>query len=715
MGVLEMTQIKSKLINEYKNLIEYAEEEINPHKHSLFLTRALAAYSVTLLYPNENKDNIIRHIVDGAKDNGLDIIYYIKETNELCFVQSKFNHAGNSEPELGDIKKFLDGIRDILQLKFHKFNEKVNALKNEIIEALNKGGLKYKAVLAYTAINLSETSLIEFREFKKEQNNANETADFEIINQKRLYSSLIGAGNKINLEVALKEWGKYSGEMKGFYGHISAIQIFNWYENHGDNLFDLNIRKMLGNTDINQEIIDTLSISPEKFWYFNNGITMICDSADKKAIYGSLRDLGVFDCKGISIVNGAQTIGSIGKFGQQSEENKNKLEEVYVSFRVISIERVNEEGEAFADEVFAKDITKTNNRQNKIEPRDFLVLDPIQREIENQLKIEGVKYYLMREEVELSTDTSLTLREATRALSFAKDIDSTILVRTNPGLIYSDLQHSRYKKLFNPSITGIYIWNCVKIQRRIEECIENLLNIGMEEEEEATLIYSKEVISKIIFDSIGSPNIDKGSQINDEVIDNFEISSKVRIILSNVKEVIKENNKTIPNIFKNHNDMREIYSKVGELLDIQNIVMEDDDFDIYEIDIFNYDEKKKLSSFIEKIKNDSEAFEFFKYFITERYYSDDHCFSYKSNLHFYINDDQNSKATDRFIFRMAYYTKMIISFKFNSFDRYQSILLNKKESKNLIEDSTDSKYRIIINSKDDLERAIKLFNKIFKK
>lgn len=714
MGALEVTQIKRKLIDEFSGLLEYVEEEVDVQKNNLFLTRALAAYSIKMLYPNEENENIVKYIVDGSNDNGLDVIYYIKELNELCFVQSKFNHAGNSEPELGDIKKFLDGIRDLLQLKFNKFNQKINDLKEEIFNILNKEGLKYKAILVYTAINLSDVAMSEFREFKKEQNNANDIADFEIINQKRLYSSLQSSDSKINLEVALKEWGKYSGEMTSFYGHISASLVFNWWEQYRENLFDLNIRKMLGNTEINEGIIDTLDISPEKFWYFNNGVTMVCSSIEKKAIYGNLKDIGVFDCKGVSIVNGAQTIGCIGKFAQQSDDNRRKLEEAFIPIRIISVERVNEEGERYIDEAFARDVTKTNNRQNRIDSRDFLVLDQVQRKIESQLRIEGITYYLMRQEEELSTETSMTIKEATRALAFSKDIESTILVRTNIGLIHSDINHNRYKKLFNPSVTGVYVWNCVRIQREIEKCISMILKEEKIDDERAILIYSKEIISKVIFDLV--QNIDKSKKISNEIIDRFEISNKIKIILDKVKESIKEKDKSLPNIFKNHNDMKEIYIKVGELLKIEKIKKEGEEkeFDIYEMDTFNYEEKKKLNSFIDKIKSDSLAFEFFKYWIKEKYRNDKYYFGYKSNLHFYIRSSKNFKATDKFIFRMAYYTKMIISFEFNSFDKYQSILLENEDIKEIINNNTDSKNRIIIDSDSNLKKAIELFNQILK-
>ena len=62
---------------------------------------------------------------------------------------------------------------------------------------------------------------------------------------------------------------------------------------------------MLGNTEVNKEIENTIQNQPDKFWYFNNGITLIANDVTKNLIGGSSRDSGYFNATNISIVNGA--------------------------------------------------------------------------------------------------------------------------------------------------------------------------------------------------------------------------------------------------------------------------------------------------------------------------------------------------------------------------------------------------------------------------
>jgi len=87
--------------------------------------------------------------------------------------------------------------------------------------------------------------------------------------------------------------------------------VADWYTEHGDRLFEQNIRKSLGLTRVNQELVDTLVTSPGDFWYYNNGITVLCDSTERyqasRATYSPI-DLIL---KGASVVNGAQTVAAI--------------------------------------------------------------------------------------------------------------------------------------------------------------------------------------------------------------------------------------------------------------------------------------------------------------------------------------------------------------------------------------------------------------------
>ncbi|MHA7245136.1 AIPR family protein [Paeniglutamicibacter antarcticus] len=45
-----------------------------------------------------------------------------------------------------------------------------------------------------------------------------------------------------------------------------------------ERLFDKNIRSILKATETNETLHETLSSEPSKFWYYNNGITIVAES-----------------------------------------------------------------------------------------------------------------------------------------------------------------------------------------------------------------------------------------------------------------------------------------------------------------------------------------------------------------------------------------------------------------------------------------------------
>lgn len=62
---------------------------------------------------------------------------------------------------------------------------------------------------------------------------------------------------------------------------MSGDAVAEMYELAGIRLFARNVRGFLGNTEINRGMEQTLRKEPEHFWYYNNGVTIVCDDASK--------------------------------------------------------------------------------------------------------------------------------------------------------------------------------------------------------------------------------------------------------------------------------------------------------------------------------------------------------------------------------------------------------------------------------------------------
>jgi len=146
------------------------------------------------------------------------------------------------------------------------------------------------------------------------------------LNQGHIYSSLAQKlGNTpINIEIGLSQWGFVSEPYKAYYGMVSGVEIANWWKEHKNRLFDRNIRQVLGKTEVNDEIEKTIKEHPLLFWYYNNGITIIANKIEKTIVGSNNRELGSFKLTNLNIVNGAQTVSTIGKYSLQNPKNTKK-------------------------------------------------------------------------------------------------------------------------------------------------------------------------------------------------------------------------------------------------------------------------------------------------------------------------------------------------------------------------------------------------------
>lgn len=232
--------------------------------------------------------------------------------------------------------------------------------------------------------------------------------------------------------------------------------------NFGDRLYARNIRAFKGSTDVNDGIVSTLKSSPNNFVYFNNGITITCSQLKKKPHGIGSKASGMFECKGVSVVNGAQTVGSIISF--LSANNNESPAKVMV--RIISLE-----GSA---PDFSSEITRAVNTQNRIERKDFAGLDPNQARLRSDLKLSFEQDYVFRTgEAPPEPVNGLTLDEASVALACCNtDIALALLAKREVGKLYEDIHNAPYSILFNGSTSALVMWRAVQVLRIVDGALK---------------------------------------------------------------------------------------------------------------------------------------------------------------------------------------------------------------------------------------------------
>lgn len=169
------------------------------------------------------------------------------------------------------------------------------------------------------------------------------------------------------------------GVEKSLIVNISALALKNLYEQYGyRGLFAQNLRYYVKNAKIDGNIIESIQEYPENFWYYNNGVILICDDyliqEDKILI------------QNFSIINGGQTTKLVGEteFGQ----------DFYIQCKIIK-----NKYETTADRLeFIANVAEATNTQKPIKDKDLIANRIEQRLLKKQLADAGIYCQIKRGE-----------------------------------------------------------------------------------------------------------------------------------------------------------------------------------------------------------------------------------------------------------------------------------------------------------------------------
>jgi hypothetical protein len=241
---------------------------------------------------------------------------------------------------------------------------------------------------------------------------------------------------------------------------VGASQLNDLYRQYGNSLFQRNIRHYLGAQIVNIAISETVREQPHELFYLNNGITIICSHFEHA---GNNPDQATFTLHNFSVVNGAQTVGSIGLAGQSggiSADAKLMVTILEIGTEENSIE-------------LGRRITYARNTQTSVSREDFAALDPNQERLRQELAISEVIYHY-RPSVDSSSgeENQFSLADATRALAcFSGNTQLVVLAKKEISLI-NDRNGPYYQRLFRDDLTGTQLYLKVQIYRYADNILE---------------------------------------------------------------------------------------------------------------------------------------------------------------------------------------------------------------------------------------------------
>ena len=523
-------------------------------KDAVLYSRALAAYSLIVL-TQCSIEEASASITDGYGDNGIDAIYYDEYTNKLWIVQSKFFSNGTSSISNGDILKFIQGLSDLLNGEFDQFNDKIKKRRKELESVLNDYKVSIQIVNASTGNIIAKESKKSVDDFLDELNNPTKIAFFHDFSLQDVVEGLISSveGTPIDVDVTLAEWGMMNEPYKAIYGLMNGSELASFWKTYGKRLFSDNIRSFLGVSEVNDNIANTIENNPENFVYFNNGITILCDSINRKAFGGGDRRYGNFKCQNIAIVNGAQTLGTIGSVFEKLSDKEISLS---VFVKIISLENASKD--------FGEQITIATNTQNKVEKKDFISLDDEQIRLMKEFSLEGISYHTKRTSEKVKADDkNYTLEEATLTLATkADDVSLSVQAKREIGKLWEDRAKKPYTELFNSNVSATSLIKAIKVYRKVSEILKDKVDKSIGRER-TIYIYGNLFITHMVFRLIPS-HLYEGSLDFDTLLEK-QIAKEIPIVIQKVydKTMKLYPNAMIPQLFRNFTKCKDIKNELN--------------------------------------------------------------------------------------------------------------------------------------------------------
>ena len=556
MGVIQIRHITNSLRKQFDGLIDVSDyaDRSDGEKESIFLTRALAAYAMAVV-ADVDTTTAAGAVVDEGGDNGIDAIHYGEKETTLYVVQSKWHGSGTGTLTAGDMHKFIQGVRDLVSANFSRFGAKLRKKEAVISGALDTTSLRVLLLVVHTGLGPLASQVKQiYDDLARELNDASDVVSLRVLTQKEIHDAVSeeALAEAIDLEVMLHEWGTTRSPYPSYYGQVVAADVAQWLNAHGPALFEKNLRKFVGSTEVNDGIINTLLENPEKFWYFNNGITVLCTNLQKKAIGGNKRVSGVFVCEGVSIVNGAQTVGCIG---EAFKKNPDQVQQARVNIRFISLGNCPED--------FSIQLTRAANTQNRIERRDFAALDPEQDRLRRDLWMEFEKQYVYKTgDTAPPPDEGCGIDEATVALACANDnLALAVQAKREVGKLWEDINRPPYKLLFNATVTASRLWRCVEILRAVENTLKKK-QAKLEGRERMVAVHGNRLILHRVFkhlsvDDFDDPKFDSAKAQKQAVAQATRVLRKVITVVGKYFQTAYLNS-----LFKNHSKCEEIAKRL---------------------------------------------------------------------------------------------------------------------------------------------------------
>jgi len=345
--------------------------------------------------------------IDGKNDNSIDAFF--EEDKTLKVIQAKYN----TSHDWSQITKFITDIKRLLKNPSNYIG--TNPLVYQISEKIRNYTKEDKYIEIYyiTSQIFSKEErdklATELKCFEKEFEDNFDKITLQVFDLEGIKDFI-----DISLDIIPQKYRNKSTKLilkKHFISNITCVaevqlkDFANFVNINRDYLFYSNIRNYLKSTPVNKGMIETFKNRNTDFWYFNNGITIVCDDFE-------VRNNSILFINTPQVVNGCQTANTILKeYIDLKDIVKQKALQGTILIKVIKDKNRTKKNE----------ITQYTNRQNSVSGKDFFALDNFQKKMMKEFEKIGYFYEIQNKASLAKTKTEMKKFKGLPSLKYLFD------------------------------------------------------------------------------------------------------------------------------------------------------------------------------------------------------------------------------------------------------------------------------------------------------
>jgi hypothetical protein len=464
----------------------------------------------------------------GPKDCGIDAFWVNDDVKEVCLLQSKY-YNDNHEVDENEIDNFLNSPSILLappasiENRCKKYIQEKSQDYKEYIDRSYDTRLIFATSSSYKPAARTKAKIF---------NTQHKDAKVDLLDASEIMERLadLRRSDKPSLKFSLQN-GYHEHKSKDIPYVVCSVfgdDLARAYREHKGNVLEQNLRYGLQGGQINKGIEATLKDSGKRknFWYYNNGITIICDNYEIKE--------GSIFIQNAQIVNGAQTTKTI--YGVSLSLGLEPLRDASVLARIIKTNK---------DEDLISDIRNYNNKQNPTKPRDFVSHLKEQERLQIEFEPLGYFYEIKRGEkyeetkVKWIKRNDLTIIDnLTVAQAHCSFLGKPAQAKSQKNSLL-DPSGEFYKEIFAVNAkTLLLAYKCYEFAKSsLKEFKKHTKNIS--EDKDFMLHGTTHIVAvmgKLIAEVVGIDKIVK----DDDLFKKYTSSGKLKLIYDNAVEFIDD-------------------------------------------------------------------------------------------------------------------------------------------------------------------------------